>query len=63
MGRTAGLSFAAVLVAAGIIVWTSSVLSANSDPVEPAKPAISGYDVHLRTNVKDLPIQDDGDAF
>jgi hypothetical protein len=61
MGRTIGLSFAAALVAG--TVWTSSVLSENSDPVEPAKPAISGYDVHLRTNVKDLPIQDDGDAF
>jgi hypothetical protein len=65
MRKSEGLTFAAALVAAGIFVWTSTNLLASSDRVaEPAsKPAISGYDIHLRTNVKDLPVQVDEDAF
>ena len=54
MRKFTGLALATTLLAAGI--WTSSNLFANS-------AGMSAYEIHLRTNVKDLPVQVNEDAF
>jgi hypothetical protein len=56
MRKFTGLALATTLLAAGI--WTSSNLFANN-----AGGGMSAYEIHLRTNVKDLPVQVNEDAF
>lgn len=56
MRKFTGLALAATLLATGI--WTSSTLFAKD-----TGPGMSAYEIHLRTNVKDLPIQVNEDAF
>ena len=58
MRKFAGLGFAAALAIAVMGIWTSSNLFASN-----AGGGMSAYEIHLRTNVKDLPIQVDEDAF
>jgi hypothetical protein len=54
MRKIAGLALAVATLVAGLYVSTfSSALASDDNRV----PTMSGYEVHLRANVKDLPAQ------
>ena len=54
MRKIAGLSLAVATMVAGLYISTISGALASDDN---RVPTMSGYEVHLRTNVKDLPTQ------
>jgi uncharacterized protein YfaP (DUF2135 family) len=55
MGKIAMMLAAAVLVALGAILWTKSTVSATG----PASGStMSGYDTHMQTDTKNLPVSD-----
>ena len=55
MGKIAMMLAVAVLVALGAIVWTKATVSATG----PATASdMSGYDLHLQTETKNLPVSE-----
>ncbi|HYN26658.1 MAG TPA: hypothetical protein VES94_00060 [Burkholderiales bacterium] len=60
MGKIAMMLAVAVLVALGAMLWTKSTVSATG-PV--SGPAMSGYDLHLQADTKNLPISDISNAI
>ena len=55
MSKIAIMLAAAVLVALGAILWTKSTVSATG----PATGStMSGYDTHMQTDTKNLPVSD-----
>ena len=55
MSKIAIMLAAAVLVALGAILWTKSTVSATSPATG---TSMSGYDIHMQTDTKNLPVSD-----
>jgi hypothetical protein len=55
MSKIAIMLAAAVLVALGAILWTKSTVSATSPAIA---TTMSGYDTHMQTDTKNLPVSD-----
>lgn len=60
MGKIATMLAVALLIALGAILWTKSTVSATGPATG---SAMAGYDLHLQSDTKNLPISEIPDAI